>query len=344
MEFRKVNTYKEFVSLKEEWNALLDRIEDPQIFYKWEWTDCYLQYYDSSLQECLNIIIGYEKGKTIAIFPFVLKDTSLGFITEKTTDYNMIYIDRNYNKYNLISKALEYLLQDGIVKKAVLLNVPSATELFIMLDVLRNLHWNAYLEENVALPRLLRRENKKTNYQHKQVGDIERKKRRLAEGHKVEVLFSQKVENKVWEFIKQHHQKKYSTSVFARGNVVEFYEHLVQALENNVEISELIVDDQIAAVHFGFKDERKIYYYIPVYDASYAQNGVGMILLNEMINNYAGLEFDFLKGNESYKYYWSNNVRMSFHLQGFKEGKEDLVAKLILKLKNLKFMRKALGR
>lgn len=344
MEFRKVNTYKEFVTLKAEWNALLETIEDPQVFYKWEWTDCYLQYYDRSLLGKLNIIIGYDKGKIVAIFPFVVKDHALGFITEKTTDYNMIYVHRDYNKYNLVYKGLEYVLQDGLVKKAILRNVPSTSELFLMLDIFRNLKWNAYLEENVILPRLLRRENEKTSYHKNRLNSIERKKRRLEVGHRVEVRTSQKIDHNVWQFIKRHHTKKYSMSVFNRENIVEFYEQLVKCMEINVNISELIVDDQIVAVHFGFKDERKIYYYIPVYDASYSQHGVGIILLNEMINKYSELEYDFMKGNESYKYYWSNNMRMSFHLIAYKKGKTNLLEKLILNLKRLKSMRKVLGR
>lgn len=345
MEFKKVNTYTEFVDLKEQWNGLLDKINDSEIFYKWEWMNCYLQYYDKSLQSKLNIIVGYEKDEIIAIFPFVVKDDALGFITENTTDYNMVYVHRKYNKYDMVHKGLKYALQDEIVKKAVFLNMPSTSELFVILDAFRNLNWNAYLEESIVVPRLIRGDNEKTKYQKKQIKDIERRKRKLENEHKVQVQISQKIEKSVWEFVKQHHKKKYSDSIFNRSNVVEFYEQLVKSMENNIEISKLIVDDQIVAVHFGFKDDHKIYYYIPVYDDTYANKGVGIILLNEMINYYSrDMEFDFLKGNEAYKYYWSDNMRMNFHLLAYKKGKVNRIAKLILSLKNIKFIRKVLGR
>lgn len=345
MKFKKITTYLEFKALKEPWNELLENIDAPQIFYKWEWVDCYLQHYDTSLQSKLNIILGYEKGEIIAVFPFVIKDNALCFITENTTDYNTIYVHKNYNKYNVLYKGLEYTLTDEIIKKAVFLNVPSTSELFVIFDAFRNLKWNAYLEESVIVPCLSSGDKEETKYQKKQIKDIERRKRKLEKEHNVKVQISSSIENNVWNFMKKHHSKKYTNSIFDKSNVVEFYENLVNVLEGNLEISKLYVDDQLAAVHFGFKDEQKIYYYIPVYDDKYANKGVGIILLNEMINNYSKkMEFDFLKGNEPYKYYWSDKMKMNFHLLAYKKGGFNSIARFLLEIKNIKFIRKIIGR
>ncbi|WP_422121618.1 GNAT family N-acetyltransferase [Peribacillus frigoritolerans] len=88
--------------------------------------------------------------------------------------------------------------------------------------------------------------------------------------------------------------------------------------KNCLEFSYLTLDNECVAIHYGFKDDNKIYYYIPVYSKKMKKNlSLGSILLYNIITYYKerGIkEFDFMRGNEAYKFDWTDAVSMNYDL------------------------------
>ena len=110
-------------------------------------------------------------------------------------------------------------------------------------------------------------------------------------------------------------------------------------------VAELYVDGKLAAAHLGFRDPNKVYYYVTTYDEEYALNGVGKLMLNKLVEEAQGREFDFLIGNESYKFDYSDEAGMNFALLAFKKGTYyTLMQRAIAALKNNPVIRKAMGR
>lgn len=107
MEIYKATDYGAFLELRNEWDALIDRIDSSEVFYLHSWADNYVKYYEPELKERLYIIYARDNGRLIAIFPFVVEKGVLTFITRHTSDYNSIYIDSNYNKLYLLKKMIE---------------------------------------------------------------------------------------------------------------------------------------------------------------------------------------------------------------------------------------------
>ena len=111
-------------------------------------------------------------------------------------------------------------------------------------------------------------------------------------------------------------------------------------------IRELYVDGNLVVVHLGFCDENKVYYYIPTYDSTYSKFDVGLSLLYRLIEReFDCREFDFLKGNEEYKFYFSDEAGMNFTLLAFKKGTcYTIMQRTMNALKNNHFVRKMMGR
>lgn len=111
-------------------------------------------------------------------------------------------------------------------------------------------------------------------------------------------------------FLFQYHQKRWEDSKYANAEEREFCKQLALSLaaESQLELTSLLVDDTIVAVHFGFKDETTVYYYNVAYDDTYERYSPGGLLLRESLRlacNYGCTVFDMLCGAEQYKTEWS---------------------------------------
>jgi len=99
----------------------------------------------------------------------------------------------------------------------------------------------------------------------------------------------------------------------------EFYIELanVMAQKKWLDLSFLIVDGRVASAVYGFKYNQRFYYYVTAFDPDYANYSIGnlhiMHLLESAIKD--GLsEFDFLRGLEAYKLYWSRSIKNNIQL------------------------------
>jgi len=344
VEFKIIRKYDEFVEISSLWNQLLDRIESNKVFYMHEWADCFINHYITDYKDNLCIELVYDKGKLIGIFPFVLIGNGIRFITSESTDYNLYYIDKSYNKYVVANKSIEYLCKTVDIDKFALTNMPSSSELYILQDVLRKNGYVAFLEESVMAPRIDLR-NGDEKFQTKQIKDIERRERRICREGNVEFKTTDKLSKKEYDFLIENRNKKYKDSIFKKPNVINFYERLAEKIKSNMYINTLYIDGEIVAMHLGFQDKDTIYYYIPVYDERFSNDAVGMILLKHLIDvNGKEKTFDFLKGNEDYKFYWCDDIRMNFHVFAYKQNKKTKLAVNLLKIKNNKIVRRIFGR
>lgn len=348
MNFKIIHNLEELSNIKEEWNFLISNIDQQEIFYTWEWSYEYIKKMDYHLKDSLRIVLAYEKNILIGIIPLLKDNKTLRFITNKTVDYNNIYIHKNYNKYIVIEKALEFIFNNENFCEIVLNNIPNSSELYIINDIVKS-KFNCFtlLEDSVITPKLVLKEENKLKYRSKQLKDIDRRKRKLEKEKDVQAFIGCGFDENIFNFIIENHSKKWAKSVLKNKNYLEFYLGIKDILPENIEMSKLEVDGKIVAAHFGFKDDKKVYYYIPIYDEEYSNCGVGYILLKEIIDFYSDkVEFDFLRGNENYKFNWCDNVGMNYNLYIFKENKKimSLLTYIKIYLKKSQFLRKLLNK
>ncbi len=97
--------------------------------------------------------------------------------------------------------------------------------------------------------------------------------------------------------------------IMARGAATLFRE---LATRDALVVSTLTSGDELVAAHLGALYEGEFYYWLPAYDAQYSKYSPGSVLLEEMIrasHARGDVVFDFLEGNEPYKYFYANAVR-----------------------------------
>lgn len=335
MNFNLITTYDEFLNLEEVWTSLIERMDSSQIFYQWNWIKTYLEQVDFELKNNLCIIVGFNKKKADIIIPFLKEGETIRFITNKTVDYNNILINNTQNKYNMISKAIDFLFETVEFEAIDLNNFKGETELYIFQDIINNRKdLKIIMRDSVMVP-ILKIKDKNVKMKKKSIKDIQRREKKLYELGNVSINVGGKFDKKAWSKIQEFHKKRWKQSIFFNEKYINFYEEFSKCYYDNVELSYIEINNEIVAVHFGFKDNKKIYYYIPAYDERYINYGVGAILLYNIIEHYSDkiLEFDFLRGNEQYKFNWTDEISMNFDVKVFKTNISGRLNCLINELK-----------
>ncbi len=319
MTFNIIKDYEEFKGLKIQWNDLLDRMERPEIFYLHEWADCYISKYAPKCKDQLSVLIGYDKDKLVTVFPFlVVGEGTITFISTQLTDYNLVYVDNSYNRYELVKKAIEYLLAEMKVSRFDLEEIPQSSELFILQRVLEKNGFSVFLKGSNSCSVIPRGGwNSKVN--KSKLKDAQRRERRLLEKNSVDIESSSDFDEMAYSFIAEQKKAMFGVDSMGEDRSSGFYRSIAVDIGDRFSISTLKVDEKLVASHMGFKAFGKFYYYIPAYDREMSKSGVGTILLKHLVeDNNAELEFDFLRGDEDYKFDWCDNVKSNFNLYAYR--------------------------
>lgn len=101
-------------------------------------------------------------------------------------------------------------------------------------------------------------------------------------------------------------------SLFLQPRARDFYRRLLQQFEPQAELrfAVLEVDGRAVAYHFGFEVDGRFTWYKPSFDVDYWDCGVGEVLLKrllEYVRDRPLTEFDFTRGDESFKDRFSNH-------------------------------------
>lgn len=109
------------------------------------------------------------------------------------------------------------------------------------------------------------------------------------------------------------YREKGETSLFENPLARRFYERLSIGLLNAgwLNFSELTLDGEPIAVHFGFEYDRVMTWYKPAFDVAYQRYSPGTVLIRNLIDYAKSRDFralDFTVGNEAFKERFSNTT------------------------------------
>lgn len=327
MDIRIIETREEFHALRDAWNRLVDRMHCSEAFFCWEWAAARVEHGLSENDE-LFILTAEKNGQLLAIAPLCIQRTGLGPLTGRVVrtitgdqaDYGSFYLDPGQNHRPLLA-ALIGVLRDHRHRWDVLhlLNFSSRNpQTFLLADLTESeFEMKCHLGERTLTPYFTYGidAGKTARSQQK---NIERRERNLHSDHQVEIVIGGTFSEEFWSRFVQLHLAKWPESNFRDSAHTAFLRDAITRLEplGKVEVSWLKIDGELAAMHLGFKTADKVGYYIPVTDQRYQRQGIGGILLKNLIEHYAGQkrEFDFLRGNETYKFDWTDSVAANHHL------------------------------
>ena len=340
---RIISDLKQFESLSATWNSLLPKCQDDNsIFLTYEWLRTWWRHFGEGRK--LNILLIEKGGQVIGIVPLMKAEYKMGLVrfhileTIGSTNCNYVWVTRPENRQEAITAVLAYLKEE-LIKNKLALRLTLVPEDSKFLNVL-SAQTSQVSEELVIKKRIMTSAPYITlptswDKYFYSLSQRRRKKlrhalRSLGKSHNVEFkqFAADSVEEGLNRFFDLHQRRWQSVNIrgmFSTTKMKEFYRDIAsQFLKRNwLHFSCLAVDNNMASGEYGFVYNRKFYALTWAYATRYSKYGVGhlheMYLIKCAINNHLQ-EFDFLKGEEPYKFHWTKSTRKYVEAIVIKKG------------------------
>jgi len=158
--------------------------------------------------------------------------------------------------------------------------------------------------------------------------NMKRKERRLKNNfHQIEfgkVASDENQLNLVMQKLMNFHQDRWARDgiygIFSSDKMREFYLAVAQrmARHNLLSLYYLKINGSFVAVRYGLRYNNKLYSYSSGFDLAYSRFAIGSVLLNRIIEECTCLgieEYDFLRGQSSYKFEFKPEQRQTYYIE-----------------------------
>jgi len=344
LELQKINELNDFET---DWNQLLSHSLDNNPFLTYEWLTLWWKQFGN--ERTLKLFTANNrKGSTSLIVPimyspykrFGMKLTKAEFIGSPDSDYNTFLLTNYLEASKCINPIIKSIMEDlNDTDSFSLSDVPEDS---YTTKLLQNVNIDAGeinpLISNTCPYIELPKDNEtflQTLGQGMRSG-LKRYERKALKDHKVEFVKYDKMGStrKAMEIFFDLHQKrqkqKGKAGVFAESTNRSFHLDLAKAFSEKGWLSLFFLnfDDEPVSSIYCYEYNKKLYFYLSGFDPQYADYRPGYLTFKNIIKYGIenGLkEFDFLRGNETYKSLWGTNIRKNLQ---FKIPKKSLGAKL----------------
>ena len=325
-----VTTLEAFEALKGPWNELVGNMEFSEIFYLWEWNFYYFRHCSKN-DRLMIVVVRHSSGSIAGIAPFCVRDVRrfgclarvVNTIVTEIGDYRNILIHSDCHRGQIVSAVLDCLRDrkrewDVIDISQLcsrdpstfhIINVAQAhTDWSVRVHALtpvavRNLRGGRVIENTQRLRRIRNR-----------------LKTLIKQGFTVRVGCRDITEH--WPAFASLHRHAWRTSPLNTPHGRRFFDELThsEGMRDKLEFSSLEFQGRPVAMHFGFVDNRKVYFYMPAMDRAFRQERVGAALVSAMVDHYTIThdKFDFLRGMEDYKVWYTDGLDMNMRVVAYR--------------------------
>jgi hypothetical protein len=325
-----VTTLEGFQALKDPWNELVGRMECPEIFYLWEWNFHYFRHYREN-DRLLIVVVRHSSGRIAGIAPFCVRGVRrFGCLVRVVTtivteigDYQNILIHADDHRGQIVSTVLDCLRgrssEWDVIDISQLCSRDPST--FHVVNVAQaHADWSVRVQtltpvavRNLKAGRVV--ENKR---QLRQVRN--RLKTLLKLGLTVHVGCRDISEH--WPAFTSLHRHAWRTSPLNTPHGRRFFDELTRSegMRDKMELSLIEFQGRAVAMHFGFIDAHKVYFYMPAMDRAFRKERVGAALLSAIVDHYSKThdQFDFLRGMEDYKVWYTDGLDMNMRIVAYR--------------------------
>jgi CelD/BcsL family acetyltransferase involved in cellulose biosynthesis len=329
---RVVTEAKEFESLGEVWDRLSRNSgHDTSVYLTHEWLWTWWRHFGEGNK--LNILLIERESQVIGIVPLMRTEYRLGLLrlraleTIGSVNYNCVGLAQSENREEVIAAFLAYMAEElannGLVLRLTL--VPEDSEFLALLrkniplfaDNLAVQEKATTVAPYIALPATWDEYFRSLSGNRRWI--LRRRLRALEEAHVVDFqeCTVDTLDARLNEFFDLHQKRWQSVNVrgvFADPKNKEFYRDIAtQFLERGwLHFSCITVDGEMALAEYSFVYDRKFYAATAARDPRYSKYSLGHLHYVYLVKGAIerGLqEFDFLKGDEPYKFYWTKLTR-----------------------------------
>ena len=331
-----VNNFEGFFRLEEEWKELLKQTNLNSIFLTWEWVFAWWKYFGHNYKLWLIIARSGKDGRLAGIAPLVLKERSL--IKKYPCCYTFSFLGAGRAAGDYIefiikpgleeiigSLFVEYLVSNckgfwPLVRLDGVLSESRMVELFRKNPSIKKIHIHRDVCPYVLLP------DSWEDYISHLGAKNNRNLRRVQ--RKLEREYGDAVQYKA--VTSENDLNDYMTNAFllhqkvrkSHGEAGSFNDPAMREFHREVagdflkkgwlRLYFLSVAGENVAMAYCFFRNRILYSYSVGYDPDWKSYGVGKLVYTHAIKqgiSDGAEEFDFLRGDHPYKYYWTDKMR-----------------------------------
>lgn len=340
MKITEINNYYDFLALKERWNDVLQRC-DHTIFSTWEWLSTWWKHFGNNKK--LVLLLAEENNEIIGIAPlmysihkmFGLRMGKIEFIGTPDSDYNdFILTDKEEKCIKLFINHLNNLPEkwDCIDLTEIPENSKSLSFLGKISKNMKPIHKcpYAYLPKSYdTFLNGLKRKHRK---------ELRRNLRRIDNNFKVDFVDYSGIQS-FFEGMNMFfglHQRRWEsrgfTGIFADQRFRNFHVDIARSFSQKgwLGLFLLKLSGKPASAIYGFEYMSKYYAYLSGFDPKYSTYAVGSLLFLHVIDKCIQeelVEFDFMRGAESYKDRWNTMTRWNRQVVLTRKG-------ILIKLEN----------
>jgi CelD/BcsL family acetyltransferase involved in cellulose biosynthesis len=328
--------------MKEDWNLLLRKSLTGEVFLSWEWICSWWDVFKDE-NKSLYILIGRnENNEIVGIAPFYIerrKILGLGFrkiirfcsSLETYPDHLDLICKKGYED-SFAKGVFDYLKKDAKEWDLIKLNGVGENRILIKSLNQEKIKLNGFLADLSAeseCPYLSVEgtyEDYLKSFPRKKRYNLSREKKILLQNERA-VWKTAAGEDEYEEYFRnlfqlhaERAERKGISTTFSGDRIYDFHKSVIHYLasKGQIVLSLITKNSTILASCYCLKDHNKYYYYQTGISAEGEKWSAGSVLLSLMIEkafNEGCREFDFLRGNEEYKHFWTQQYRSNCSIE-----------------------------
>lgn len=334
-----LSSQAEILSLEAEWRALLEDSGQNQIFLTWEWVSSWLGSFGPD--HALRFFIARSASDSrllgvapLAIYPDrsnpLMEFRALAFIGQELAPDHLDLLIRNGHRERAAAALLDLMLDARGEWDCLLLDgIDSASPLLQLIEQRAELAWHhahvspcPYISLPDTFAEWLSGLSKKRRYK------IGSGQRRLEEAYPGRVRISrvrtgEELVPALAALVRLHRSvrnSRHTGNAFRSEQWISFHKHLCELLLERdwLRLYLLSLGERDIAALYCFRYGGTVSFYSTGYDIEFSDYSPGMLLLVHAIKESVeeGAEiFDFLRGDETYKRFYTRSCRSDLHLR-----------------------------
>jgi hypothetical protein len=322
-----VTSVDAFERLRPEWNELVDAMEFPEIFYRWEWSFLFFRHCRAGDEPLIVVARNEPGGRIAALAPLCRRHTrSLGIgvtvaetIVAGVADYQNFLVRAGVHRGRVVCGILDFLAAqrghwDVLDLRQFCSRDPTTFQIVHAAQAHHDWTVRTQIETHVAVRDL--RPGRATE----DAARLRRVRTRLEalQARGFEVRVGSRDFETLWPAVRDLHVRTWPGSPLGRDKEGKFFDALVASdgMRDHVDLSAITSAGKIAAGHFGFADRRKAYYYMPARDRAFEKDRVGAVLLLALVDHHAKTRtmFDFMRTLGAYKSWYTDTIDVNYRI------------------------------
>lgn len=329
-----------FDELRKKWNQILARSKDNHIFLTWEYLSTFWKHFGKKIN--MKILCVEDEKEIVAIAPLrqfhygissrlgyeVIEPLGYRGNMPDGGDYTGLLLGENENEcFRLF---LNYLAEQKDWDFIYLYDVPGTSIIPSLLTRMSRSPLKIEIKEGAVCPYVTFPSSvdiflEKLNGKFRK--NLRRSMKNLERDYgKVEIKKHNdfcSLNDAMEIFFRLHQMRwrsKHKQGVFSTQAIRDFYIDVAKSFfaKRWLALYFLTVKDEPIAAHFCFEYQRKMYFALSGYDLNFSKYSVSSLLTLKIIEKCIEknlTEFDFMKGDEPYKFKWTNKYRRNVNIK-----------------------------